>query len=500
MKKKIALNTFIPLLLQFVTIISGFIIPRLILNHFGSKTNGLVNSITQFLAIISFMDMGIGSVLRYNLYEPLVNRDENKLSCVYVSGQRYFRLIAKVLCGYVAVLLVLYPIIVNSQVDALFSIGLILVLSISSFSQYYFGQVNQILLVADQKSYISSSIQIVAVILNTILSAVLISIDAPIHIVKLVASVVFAAKPIILATYVKKTYKIDRNIKYTGEPIKQKWNGLAQHVSAVILDQTDVLVLTSFSTLVNVSIYSTYHLVINGIKVLMLSMTNGIEAYIGSLIAKKEKNKLNKAFTMTEWIIHTFTTFVFSCTIVLIVPFVLVYTRGISDANYDVPLFAVLITIANAGHCLRLPYSIVILAAGHYKQTQSNYIISASANIILSIILVSRFGLIGVAIGTIIAMLYQTVWMAWYTSKNLVDNKITSFIKQIAVDIVSTLIIVFVCRWFSLSSLSYLSWCVLAIKCVAIALLIIGLINILFYRKILLETLDKLKRRRVGNE
>ena len=59
-----------------------------------------------------------------------------------------------------------------------------------------------------------------------------------------------------------------------------------------------------------------------------------------------------------------------------------------------------------------MPYNILILAAGHYKQTQSNYIIAMILNIVVSIATVKMWGLVGVAIGTLIAMAYQTVWMA----------------------------------------------------------------------------------------
>ena len=110
------------------------------------------------------------------------------------------------------------------------------------------------------------------------------------------------------------------------------------------------------------------------------------------------------------------------------------YTSGVSDVNYIQPLFAILIVVANAGHCLRLPYNIMILAGGHYKQTQRNYIIAAIINIVISIVAVKTWGLVGVAIGTAIAMFYQTIWMAFYDSKNLIKWPFTKFLKQIAVD------------------------------------------------------------------
>ena len=290
---------------------------------------------------------------------------------------------------------------------------------------------------------------------------------------------------------VRSHYKIDRKIKYTEEPITQKWNGIAQHVAAVILDGTDTIVLTLFATLSDISVYSVYHLVVKGVKQLFLSMTNGITALIGELWAKQELNELNKTFSWTEWTIHTGTTFIFGLTAILVVPFVKVYTAGISDANYVQPLFAVLIVAANAGHCIRLPYNIMILAAGHYKQTQNNYIVVAIINIIVSVATVKVWGLIGVAIGTLVAMAYQTVWMAVYDSKHLIKWPIKNFLKQIFVDIITVLIGFFAARMITMQEVSYFAWIILALKTTAVWSLIAIAINIIFYRSKMLRIIKR---------
>lgn len=59
---------------------------------------------------------------------------------------------------------------------------------------------------------------------------------------------------------------------------------------------------------------------------------------------------MNKFFGWVEWSLHTGITFVFSVSSVLILPFVEIYTNGITDVNYIRPLFAMLIMVANAGH------------------------------------------------------------------------------------------------------------------------------------------------------
>lgn len=102
-----------------------------------------------------------------------------------------------------------------------------------------------------------------------------------------------------------------------------KWNGVAQHIAAVVLDGTDNIVLSIFATLSDVSIYSVYHLVVYGVKQLFTSMTNGIHSLIGELWAKQELDTLNRTFGWTEWAIHTGVTYVFGCTGLLILPFVM---------------------------------------------------------------------------------------------------------------------------------------------------------------------------------
>lgn len=492
-KKRLIYNTVSSIILQVTTIICGFILPRLILNAFGSDVNGLVNSITQFLGIISFLELGVGAVVQSALYKPLTEKRENDVSKIISSANKFFRRLAQILLAYVIVLIIFYPIFVAREFDFWYTATLIGAISISSFAQYYFGIVNRLLLTADQKGYVQYTAQTIAVIGNTIVCYLLIIGGCGIQAVKLVTSIIYLVQPFAVYLYVKGHYSINKKIEYNKEPIPQKWNGIAQHVAAVILDGTDTVVLTLFATLADVSIYSVYYFVVKGVKQLFLSMTNGITSLMGELWARQELTELKKTFGWTEWVIHTGTTFIFGVTAVLIVPFVRVYTYGIDDANYIQPLFAALIVLANAGHCLRLPYNIMILAAGHYKQTQNNYIFAAIINIIVSILAVNMLGLIGVAIGTLLAMGYQTVWMAWYNSKNLIQWPFIKFVKQITVDVITVVLCCGVSHIFSISSISYLNWLIEAVEVCCIWSVIMLAVNIIFYKDKIMKLKSILK-------
>ena len=493
-KKLLALNTSSSLIFQLTTIICGFIVPRLILQTYGSEVNGLINSITQFLAIIAFLELGLGAVIQSSLYKPLAEKDDVEISKIVVSGQKFFSRLAKILLVYVIILMGVYPLVAKSNFGFLYTATMILVISISSFAQYYFGIVNSLLITANQRGYFSFNIQTVTLILNTIACFILIKLGASIHIVKLTTSLIYLLRPILLSLYVKNNYNVDWNIKYSGEPIKQKWNGIAQHVASVILDGTDNIVLTIFMGLEAVSIYSVYNLVVSGVKRLLLSMTNGIQSLMGEMLAKEEFDKLRKFFGWVEWSIHTGTIFIFAVTSVLIVPFVEIYTSGINDANYTQPVFALLIVAANAGHCLRLPYNLMILAGGHYKQTQSNYVVASVLNIVFSILLVKFWGLVGIAIGTLIAMIYQTVWMAIYDSKNFIKWPIRNFVKQFLVDFITAIMIILIGKIISINDITWAGWILYAIKVSLIAVIFILLINYIFYRPYIIKMFDKIKR------
>ena len=143
------------------------------------------------------------------------------------------------------------------------------------------------LLNADRKGYVRLVLQIVTLILNTVVCGILMSLGFSIHIVKLSTAAIFILRPLGMNLYVKRHFNLDLSLKLEGEPIQQKWNGLAQHMANVVLINTNVTVLTLFSNLINVSIYSVYHNVVYGIQNLVTAFTSGLQALLGDMYAKK---------------------------------------------------------------------------------------------------------------------------------------------------------------------------------------------------------------------
>lgn len=478
-RKKLYLNTIVALFCQIITIVYGFVLPRLMLSAYGSTVNGVVSSISQFLGVISFMQLGVGAVVQSSFYEPLVKNDVNKISEIYKSASKFFRTIAIIFVIYVVGLTLVYPRTVALQFDYWFSASLIIILSISLFAQYFFGLTNQLLLYADQKAYIPMVIDALTTLVNTVIAIVLIRLNYSVQIVKIVSSLIFLFRPFALAFYVRKHYCINRLISYENEPIKQKWNGFAQHLASTVMDNTDVMILTVFSSLNNVSIYYVYNIVVFGIRQVISSVTVGIQSFFGNLLVQSNKMEVKNTFEIMEIGLHYIITVLFASVFILLVSFVGVYTKGIEDANYFTPVFAGVITLAQAIYCYRLLYYIIIKAAGHYKETQKSAIIEMVINIIASVIGVVHFGLVGVAIGTFLAVLYRMIYFILYLKANIIMINLKKTVTRLMTDV----LIIYCSKIWSCSlnmvCNNYLEWFYLAIKVFLICATTTSMLNVI---------------------
>lgn len=482
--KKAIINIISSLMLQLVTIICGFIVPKLIIESFGSNVNGLVTAITQFLAYITLLESGFGPVVKSILYKPIANKNKEEIEKILKASEKFFRIISYIFIVYIIILCFALPIIVSNEFDIWFTLSLVIIISISTFAEYYFGMTYKLYLQAEQRTYVTSIIQIGTTILNTIMIVLLIHFRANIQIVKLFSAIIFVFRPILQNIYVKKKYNI--NLKNVNEnyKIKQKWNGLAQHIASVIHNNTDAVVLTIFSNTVEVSVYSIYLLVVTGVKNLVQAFTGGVDASFGDMIAKGEKQALNNSFKVYELFYFTLTTIIFIVTFLLIVPFVSIYTIGITDANYIRPVFAYLLVLAEFMWTIRLPYSSITLAAGHFRETMKGAWVESGLNIVLSVILVFKFGIIGVAIGTLVAMFVRTIEFMYHTSKYILDRSTLYTFKRLLIIAIEIILVVIIANLIpSINVINYITWAIQAIIIALITSIVVITINCLVYKE-----------------
>lgn len=418
MKNKVTLlNMISGLILQFFTLISGFILPKIILTCFGSEVNGLVSSLNQFLSYITLVEGGITGVIVANLYKPIVEQDNNKISSVLVTADRFYKKIGALFIAYSAILSIIYPLHFKTEFTFSYVCSLTLILSLTLLIQYMYSLTLRTLLNADKKGYVVNFTQTLIVIFNVLFALISVFIYPSIHVLKLISGSLFLLQPLIFNRYVKKNYKIDWKVEPDNSLIKSRWNGFAINLAAFIHNSTDVTVLTFLANLKTVSIYSVYSLVSSGIKQMINACLSGIAHTVGQAYAKKNWKELNQKLDIYEYIVLILVFFLFTVTALLITPFVQLYTKDIVDTDYNQPLFGFLLVLAEALYLIKLPHLNLAYSANKFKEITVPAYIEAMLNIMISVALVKWIGLIGVTIGTIVGMTYRMVFHVYYTSK-----------------------------------------------------------------------------------
>ena len=476
-----------------VALICGLILPRLILGTFGSAYNGLTSSITQFISVIVLMKAGIGGVTRAALYKPLAERNSIEVSDILMSTEIFMRKIAKIFIGFIIVFAMIYPIGICDEFNWFFSFSLVLIISISTFIQYYYGLTYQLLLTADQKEYVVYIAQIVSTAVNTIISAVLIYLGYGIHIVQIGSTVAFALNPLIVNRYAYKFYHIDRSVKPNMQRLAQRWNAFGHEVANFINSNTDIMVLTIFQGVSIVSVYTVYAYVTAAVRKTVTNFVSGFGAAFGNMYARKEYELMRENLGVFVLIVFSITSVIYSVTLVMITPFVLLYTYGIFDISYNRPVFGVIITLAGAFSCFRIPYYTVTAAVGHYKQTRNGAFVEAFINASLSIAFVIKWGIVGVAIGSLVAALFRSTQYALYLGKNILKVSFVQYVFHVIVAI-SIMAVVYYWGFIIMPEINNVfQWLQKMLIFTIISCVLTGITDVLFWRKDVIVLLKKMR-------
>ena len=420
--KTAKLNISTTLLRQLMATLCGIVIPIVMIEAFGSAVYGATTSIAQFLSYIALLEGGIGRVARGALYRPLAEGDTLQVSRVHRAIRSFFNKVGIAFMVYTLLLAVFYHDIADvTAFDRTFTFGLVLAISLFTFANYMGGIANLTLMNADQKQYVSNLTITVTNLLNTVCIVLLVALRANVLIVKLVSSLVFVVRPLVYWLYVKKHYVLPRVEKDTSA-LSQKWTGMGQHIAYFLHTNTDVVLLTLFADLKIVAIYSVYRLVATSIWNIAGSFSGGMEAAFGEMIAKKEQTTLEHSYGHYKALLTMVSVILFGSAAALIVPFVKLYTAGVTDANYIRPLFGLMLVVAEAVNCIVLPCSSLPVSGNCLKQTKWGAYCEAAINILLSLALIRWNPLLGVAIGTLAATLFKGIYYICYTAKHFVKR------------------------------------------------------------------------------
>ena len=453
-RRKIKLNFIFGTLGQIITLVIGLFIPRLFIMSFGSEVNGFLNSVNQVFVYIALLEAGVGAASTQALYGPVGKGDYDKVNGILSATHHFYR---KTAIGYtiaMVALAFLFPLFVKSTLNYWLMFGIVLLVGSSSVVAYYAHAKYKLFLSVEGKDYVNTAISTTQQVLLSISKAVLLLCGFNVLVVQSSYLLLNVLQAVVYKIYVKKKYSwINLKVKPDKEAISQRNSVLIHQISTLIFNNTDVLVLTFFCDLNSVSIYALYKSFINIIGMLVNNFANSLNFKLG-----QSYHNNREYFLRMHNVYETFhVTLTFSlCTIAYLfyMDFIKLYTAGM-DINYCLKYMPLLVVLVEILSYARLPMLNVISYAGHFKQTQWRSLAESIINLGSSLILVLIFGIYGVLMGTVLALLYRVNDIIFYTNHKLLNRSVWKTYKLWLINIVFSLAVVVIFNLIPLKLDSY---------------------------------------------
>lgn len=496
--KLFALNTTASALQQIVLFVVGLIIPSICLEYYGSETNGLVSSITQFISYITLIEAGISASMVYYLYKPLSENDCDKISSIVSAARITYRKLGIAVVGLSALLAVGYMLL--SKVDGLSHIDmfvLVLAMGVSGSLEFFTMARYRVLLTADQRTYVLCLATIVGSVLNAVVTIVCALLGLSIVWLKIIAIFTVFARSIVLTLYFKKHY---RNINVHAAPDyssqNKRWDALYMQILWNLQSGAPVLIVTAFTDFVQVSVYSIYNLVIYGINNLVSIFMSGLQAAFGEIMVLGDKEMLKRTYNQFTFMFYSALTVIYTTTFAMFMPFIKIYTAGLEDAGvYLIPILGILFCVNGLLFSVKTPQGMMVIAAGLYKETKIQTTVQGAILVVGGILFtgVFKWGLYGVVIAGILSNLYRAVDFVLYIEKHVVEGSLRGTVLNILSCFVIVAAVFLLSLHIRFGEATVLMWVLNAAVIGVISIAAVLIVSFFFQRKNLFAAFDRVK-------
>ena len=492
-KRKIITNVVVSTVTQIIILGLGLVLPRIILTNWGSEYNGLINSITTIMRYIALLEAGINTSTLQALYKSLGRKDDYETSVVIRTSQFYYRKVSFIYALLVIVISVIYPLMLNTTISYWEIVAVIALQGCTGVINFAFRASYQQLLNAEGKYYIISLITLLTTILSYTAKIIAIVVYDNILIMQFLGVIIMLIQVFIYAVYFHKKYRwIEKNVPIEMNLLENRKYYLVQQIAGLVYNSTDTFVLSVFCGLKIASVYTVYNLVYSSLTMIISIIRNSTNFVLGqSYHENKEKFvSIYKTYSGFQILVGNILT---STSMLLILGFIRLYTSGVNDIDYINYLAAILFSANILLDCSRGASLAGANVAGQAPKTTWRYVVEASLNLGVSLILVKIIGMNGVLLGTIVAGLWRTVDSILYFYKNVVNEKPT---KEMVFIIINSLLFgVFVYLGyldiFSVSS--YIRFVLYGVLYVCVTSIIYGGLFIAFFRKDAQKLLEIMK-------
>ncbi len=425
--KYIIKNLNVSIIATLLTTIFNFVARTYFIHKLGQDYLGLNSILTNVLSMLSIAELGIGTAIGFSLYKPLSNNDKNKIKALMNYYKKAYRIIGIVVFCIGIVLIPFLGIFIKdmAKFDHIYIIYMLFLLN-SSYG--YFFSYKRTLIIADQKNYILTKYLTSFKVLIYILEIIYLSISNSFIVYLLIQFVVGVIENIYI------NHKINQKYKYITEKSeikleKEEKDSILKNVKAMFfhkigdycVNSTDNLIMSHYINTAIVGIYSNYYTILYTVNTFLILIFDSTSASFGNLIARESNDTVYNKFKSFNFLAFWIFGWACICLYFLLTPFIT--TIWLSD-EWLIEKAVVLVVVLNYFFtCMRVPLGIVKTAGGVYDQDKFIPLIQSFVNLLVSIILVQKIGLLGVFVGTLVSSVVVVFWTRPYIVYKYVFKK-----------------------------------------------------------------------------
>lgn len=415
------------------------------------------------------------------------------------AANKMFNKYGMLYCLIALIVAIIFPFTFSTNIKYSTIVLLMIVMSMSGASEFFAIGRCRALLYANQKTYICTVIQAISILGSLILALIMLYLNTDIIFVQFSISFVYVIRAYFLTRYVRKYYPEISNYK-TVEPInsvvEKRNDAMIHQLSGLVVTGSQTIILTSIVGLQAASIYSIYNIVFSGLQSICSNLSIALTPFVGREWALNNRQRMLKMYDLIEFFFFYIVTFIYSVTVVMIIPFVSLYTRG-ADIRYEYPIFATIFVYTSAFYILKMPSNSLINISGQFKETKYRAILEGVLTLSFSIVFTYLWGINGVVLGTGIALAWRCIDTIIYTDKNVLKcNNLKSIFRLIRCLIILTFITIVQSK-FTIIVSNYLIWIKNSLVVSFIVLVILILNALIFDTKTVKELIKIIKTRKL---
>ena len=427
-------NSISNVLTLFTSTILSFILRTAFIKILGEQCLGIDGLFTNILSFLSLSELGISSVISFSLYKPLAERNKDKIDKLMSFYKNVYKKLAFLVLGFSLLLLPALKFIVKDY-TVNYNIYFIYIFYVLDAVLSYFTSYKTILIEADQKNYLLTSIRIIFNFLTYGLQFAFLMATKNLYFYLAIKLIFRQIEKLVVNFYVSKKYpdvnfnckkKVDKEDLKT---IKENVNGILFHkLGNYAVNGTDNILISSIVNISAAGLYTNYLSLISIIKNFINGIITSATSSFGNLSVTDTIETKYNIFNIMN-LVGFFSAGLFSLGIFhLINHFITIWVGN----SYTLNVFCVFFISLNFYLMVLLqPVDTVKNSTGLYFKDRYVPILQAVINLVLSFILGKIYGLVGILASTAISYLLTVSWTKPYMIYKYVFNKnILFYLKQ----------------------------------------------------------------------